>query len=90
MQRSSGVHGFAMGWVVSNLLQHEALPESVCGAAERAGAAPQAREWRLLYAMTTVGVVLSEKVDTTLSKGVLRIFGTVCGGVLGAPHASRT
>jgi len=40
--------------------------------------------------MTTVGVVLSEKVDTTLSKGVLRIFGTVCGGVLGAPHASRT
>ena len=49
----------------------------------------QAREWRLLYAMTTVGVVLSEKVDTTLSKGVLRIFGTVCGGVLGAPRASR-
>ena len=39
--------------------------------------------------MTTVGVVLSEKVDTTFSKGVLRIFGTVCGGVLGAPRASR-
>ncbi len=45
----------------------------------------QARKWRLLYAMTTVAVVLSEKVDTTLSKGVLRIAGTVMGGVIGAP-----
>ena len=45
----------------------------------------QARNWRLLYAMTTVAVVLSEKVDTTLSKGVLRIAGTVMGGVIGAP-----
>ena len=30
-----------------------------------------------------VAVVLSEKVDTTLSKGVLRIGGTVVGGSLG-------
>ncbi len=30
-----------------------------------------------------VAVVLSEKVDTTLSKGVLRIGGTVVGGTLG-------
>ena len=30
-----------------------------------------------------VAVVLSEKVDTTLSKGVLRIVGTVVGGTLG-------
>ena len=37
--------------------------------------------------MATVGVVLSEKVDTTLSKGVLRILGTISGGVIGAPSA---
>ena len=37
--------------------------------------------------MATVGVVLSEKVDTTLSKGVLRILGTISGGVIGAPPA---
>ena len=30
-----------------------------------------------------VAVVLSEKVDTTLSKGVLRVGGTVVGGSLG-------
>jgi len=30
-----------------------------------------------------VAVVLSEKVDTTLSKGVLRIAGTLVGGSLG-------
>ena len=37
--------------------------------------------------MTTVCVVLSEKVDTTLSKGVLRILGTISGGAIGAPTA---
>jgi uncharacterized membrane protein YccC len=30
-----------------------------------------------------VAVVLSEKVDTTVSKGALRIAGTVLGGTLG-------
>ena len=30
-----------------------------------------------------VAVVLSEKVDTTVSKGVLRIFGTAVGGAFG-------
>ncbi|KAK9831494.1 hypothetical protein WJX81_002371 [Elliptochloris bilobata] len=44
---------------------------------------PESREWKLQYAMATVGVVLSEKVDTTLSKGVLRILGTISGGVIG-------
>ncbi len=28
-------------------------------------------------------MVLSEKVDTTVSKGVLRVLGTVVGGTLG-------
>ena len=32
-----------------------------------------------------VAVVLSEKVDTTLSKGILRVGGTVVGGTLGEP-----
>ncbi len=31
-----------------------------------------------------VAVVLSEKVDTTVSKGVLRILGTAVGGAFGA------
>ena len=35
--------------------------------------------WRSLQ----VAVVLSEKVDTTLSKGILRVGGTVVGGGLG-------
>jgi hypothetical protein len=34
-----------------------------------------------------VAVVLSEKVDTTVSKGVLRMAGTAVGGTLGAIHA---
>ena len=51
-------------------------------------ACAQSRDWKLQYAMATVGVVLSEKVDTTLSKGVLRILGTISGGVIGAPSAS--
>ena len=38
--------------------------------------------------MTTVCVVLSEKVDTTLSKGVLRILCTVAGGAIGARMAT--
>ena len=37
--------------------------------------------WRGLQ----VAVVLSEKVDTTLSKGILRVGGTVVGGSLGEP-----
>lgn len=37
--------------------------------------------WRSLQ----VAVVLSEKVDTTLSKGILRVGGTVVGGSLGEP-----
>ena len=52
-----------------------------------AAARAQSRDWKLQYAMATVGVVLSEKVDTTLSKGVLRILGTISGGVIGAPPA---
>ena len=34
-----------------------------------------------------VAVVLSEKVDTTLSKGILRVGGTVVGGTLGEPSS---
>lgn len=33
-----------------------------------------------------VAVVLSEKIDTTLSKGVLRVAGTAIGGTLGECH----
>ena len=54
-----------------------------------AAARAQSRNWKLQYAMATVGVVLSEKVDTTLSKGVLRILGTISGGVIGAPPAPK-
>ena len=61
-----------------------ACTASVMRAHPAAGA--QSREWRLQYAMATVGVVLSEKVDTTLSKGVLRILGTISGGVIGAQN----
>ncbi len=33
-----------------------------------------------------VAVVLSEKIDTTVSKGVLRVTGTAIGGSLGECH----
>ena len=34
--------------------------------------------------MAQIAVVLSEKVDTTVSKGVLRIIGSAIGGAFGA------
>lgn len=37
----------------------------------------------MVFCTPQVAVVLSEKVDTTVSKGVLRIFGTAVGGTLG-------
>ena len=40
-------------------------------------------ELRQLVYVMQVAVVLSEKVDTTLSKGILRVGGTVVGGTLG-------
>ena len=46
-----------------------------------------ATQWLLTFIMTTVSVVLSEKVDVTVSKGALRIAGTVAGGLFGAPIA---
>ena len=46
------------------------------------GASADLGNW-LLVMLLQVAVVLSEKVDTTLSKGVLRIGGTVVGGSLG-------
>ncbi|KAK9815502.1 hypothetical protein WJX72_004760 [[Myrmecia] bisecta] len=41
------------------------------------------RAWRPLYAILTVVVVLSEKIDLTVTRGVLRLAGSVLGGVLG-------
>ncbi|DBB10182.1 TPA: hypothetical protein ACH3X3_001759 [Trebouxia sp. C0006] len=51
--------------------------------------------WRPLYLVLTVIIVCSQKVDTTLSKGVLRIAASVLGGtygylvMLGSPVASN-
>jgi uncharacterized membrane protein YccC len=39
--------------------------------------------------MAQIAVVLSEKVDTTVSKGVLRIIGSAIGGTFGAPTLQR-
>ena len=35
------------------------------------------------YAMLTVTVVLSEKVDTTVMRSILRVMGTLIGGGVG-------
>ncbi len=42
--------------------------------------------WRPLYLVLTVIIVCSQKVDTTLSKGVLRIAASVLGGTYGMAH----
>ena len=39
--------------------------------------------------MAQIAVVLSEKVDTTVSKGVLRIIGSAIGGTFGASTLQR-
>ena len=44
---------------------------------------PAIQQWRPLYLVLTVIIVCSQKVDTTLSKGVLRIIASVVGGVYG-------
>lgn len=44
---------------------------------------PVIQTWRPLYLVLTVVIVCSQKVDTTLSKGVLRIVASVLGGVYG-------
>ena len=44
---------------------------------------PAIQQWRPLYLVLTVIIVCSQKVDTTLSKGVLRIVASVVGGVYG-------
>ncbi|KAL0036649.1 hypothetical protein WJX79_004029 [Trebouxia sp. C0005] len=56
---------------------------------------PAIQAWRPLYLILTVIIVCSQKVDTTLSKGVLRIAASVIGGtygylvMLGSPVASN-
>ena len=40
----------------------------------------------MLEVHAQVAVVLSEKIDTTVSKGVLRVAGTAIGGTLGECH----
>lgn len=56
---------------------------------------PAIQAWRPLYLVLTVIIVCSQKVDTTLSKGVLRIAASVLGGtygylvMLGSPVASN-
>ena len=44
---------------------------------------PTIQRWRPLYLILTVIIVCSQKVDTTLSKGVLRIAASVAGGLYG-------
>lgn len=39
--------------------------------------------------MAQIAVVLSEKVDTTVSKGVLRIIGSAIGGTFGVLTLQR-
>ena len=47
---------------------------------------PAIQAWRPLYLVLTVIIVCSQKVDTTLSKGVLRIAASVFGGTYGVAH----
>lgn len=53
---------------------------------------PAIATWRPLYLLLTVIIVFSQKVDTTFSKGILRIVASVVGGAYGecmllvAPH----
>lgn len=51
---------------------------------------PAIQIWRPLYLVLTVIIVCSQKVDTTLSKGVLRIVASILGGVYGECHTSST
>ncbi len=51
---------------------------------------PSIQQWRPLYLVLTVIIVCSQKVDTTFSKGVLRIAASVVGGVYGECHTSTT
>ncbi|KAK9815248.1 hypothetical protein WJX72_000626 [[Myrmecia] bisecta] len=44
---------------------------------------PAVRAWRPQYAILTLVVVLSEKIDTTVTRGLLRLAATVLGGVFG-------
>lgn len=44
---------------------------------------PTIQTWRPLYLVLTVIIVCSQKVDTTLSKGVLRFVASVVGGAYG-------
>ena len=44
---------------------------------------PAFQAWRPLYLILTVVIVCSQKVDTTLSKGVLRLVASVVGGAYG-------
>eukprot|EP00884_Botryococcus_braunii_P019997 jgi/Botrbrau1/6681/Bobra.0202s0022.2 len=43
----------------------------------------KAQSWHLLYAAITVCVVMSEKMDVAVSKGLFRILSTIIGGTLG-------
>lgn len=47
---------------------------------------PAIQAWRPLYLVLTVIIVCSQKVDTTLSKGVLRVAASVLGGTYGVAH----
>ena len=44
---------------------------------------PSIQIWRPLYLILTVIIVCSQKVDTTLSKGVVRLLASVVGGAYG-------
>ena len=43
------------------------------------------RSWSPNNLLLTIVVVMSEKIELTVSKGVLRILGTLVGGIFGEP-----
>lgn len=51
---------------------------------------PSVVSWNPLYVLFTVVVVLSEKVETTVQKGIFRAAGTVFGGAIGYAAMLRT
>ncbi|DBA72154.1 TPA: hypothetical protein ACH3X2_010874 [Trebouxia sp. C0005] len=67
-----------------------AMCGSLCGCVILSQDVSAIRQWSPLYVMITVIVVMSEKVDTTITKGALRLVGTGIGGVLGFLVMLRT
>lgn len=67
-----------------------AMSTSLCGCILLSQDTPSIREWSPLYVMITVVVVMSEKVDTTITKALLRLVGSSFGGAIGYVVMLRT